>query len=137
MKSVWFKSKPGEVGDAVRHAIDVGYRHIDCAHVYENEEEVGIALREKLCDGSVHRNEVYITSKVTVNPYLKLAYETIKSELWLKYVSILEKRFWYLMGIPLRFECHFKITTMLIHYSALLKFKKKIDYPYFDCNWLK
>lgn len=54
---------PGEVADAVRGALRVGYRLIDCASVYGNEREVGEALREALRSG-LNRDEVFVESKV-------------------------------------------------------------------------
>lgn len=45
---------------AVREAIDLGYRHIDTAQMYENEEEVGQAVKES----GVHRNGLFITTKI-------------------------------------------------------------------------
>jgi diketogulonate reductase-like aldo/keto reductase len=46
--------------DAVRAALDVGYRHLDTATVYRNEAEVGRAL----ADSGVPREQVFVTTKV-------------------------------------------------------------------------
>ncbi|KAL4443567.1 hypothetical protein ABPG75_011304 [Micractinium tetrahymenae] len=59
-----WKAAPGEVRSAVATALQAGYRHIDCAEVYQNEEEVGEALGQVLEQGLVPRQELYIVSKV-------------------------------------------------------------------------
>ena len=46
--------------EAVKHALDAGYRHIDTAEFYENELSIGQALRET----DVPRKDIFITSKV-------------------------------------------------------------------------
>ena len=51
------------IAEAVKGAIAVGYRHIDCASVYGNEHQIGQALREVM-DAGIKRDELWITSKV-------------------------------------------------------------------------
>ncbi|XP_077992082.1 aldo-keto reductase family 1 member C15-like [Glandiceps talaboti] len=53
-----------EVGQAVKTALNVGYRHIDCAFFYGNEGEIGDALQTKFKDGPLKREDVFVTSKV-------------------------------------------------------------------------
>ena len=52
------------VAKAVRGAIDIGYRHIDCAAVYGNEKEIGATLSDVIASGVVDRSELWITSKL-------------------------------------------------------------------------
>lgn len=59
-----FLSAPGEVYQAVRWAIKLGYRHLDCAAVYGNEKEVGQAIHDAIAEGDIKREELFITSKL-------------------------------------------------------------------------
>lgn len=59
-----WKASPGVVGEAVIAAVKAGYRHIDCAKVYDNEKEVGNALKTLFSTGVVQRSEMFITSKL-------------------------------------------------------------------------
>ncbi|CZR61758.1 probable reductase [Phialocephala subalpina] len=55
----------GETHKAVVHALNAGYRHLDCAWFYQNEEEVGSGIREFLSQNpSVKREDIFITTKV-------------------------------------------------------------------------
>ncbi len=56
-----WRSEPGaETETAVRWALDAGYRHIDTAAVYQNEESVGKAVNES----GIPREEIFVTTKV-------------------------------------------------------------------------
>lgn len=68
-----YRSKQGEVEDAVKAAIDAGYRHFDCAWFYGNEAEVGSAIREKIDSGIVKREDLFITSKLWNNFHCKMS----------------------------------------------------------------
>jgi alcohol dehydrogenase (NADP+) len=59
-----WKAAPGEVGQAVRTALELGYRHIDCASIYGNEAEIGAALADALAEGVVKREALWVTSKL-------------------------------------------------------------------------
>ena len=56
---VWQVGKGRECVRAVRTALELGYRHIDTAQAYGNEESVGKGIRES----GVPRDEVFITTK--------------------------------------------------------------------------
>ena len=55
-----------EVTATVKAGIDVGYRHIDTAWLYLTEPAVGRGIREKLEEGFVKREDLFITSKVPI-----------------------------------------------------------------------
>jgi 2,5-diketo-D-gluconate reductase A len=55
-----FQIPPPETAQAVTHALEAGYRHIDTAEMYGNEQGVGEAIRA----GGLARSDVYVTSKL-------------------------------------------------------------------------
>src|SRR4051812_45761443 len=55
-----FRLTGAQAIDSVRTGLELGYRHIDTAQIYGNEEEVGSALRES----GIARDDVFVTTKV-------------------------------------------------------------------------
>ncbi len=63
----WLIEDPEEAIESVKYALESGYRHIDTAQAYENEEAVGEGIRRS----GVPREEIYLTTKLanTVRGY--------------------------------------------------------------------
>ncbi|TGZ47000.1 hypothetical protein CRM22_011061, partial [Opisthorchis felineus] len=59
-----WKIADNEAKQTVRSALQAGYRHFDCAFVYANEGPIGCALKEEMESGTVHRKDLFITSKL-------------------------------------------------------------------------
>jgi diketogulonate reductase-like aldo/keto reductase len=60
-----FQTPPAETRDAVRAALEAGYRHIDTAAAYGNEREVGQGIH----NSGVPRDEVFLETKIWISDY--------------------------------------------------------------------
>lgn len=67
-----WQAKGDDVANAVKHALSVGYRHIDTAVGYSNEADVGRGL----ADADIPREEVFVTTKITNAAWTKEAAAT-------------------------------------------------------------
>jgi len=54
--------KGGQIKTVIKEAIKLGYRHLDCAAIYENEQEVGQALQDTIDEGFLERSDVIKSS---------------------------------------------------------------------------
>ncbi|CAD1475875.1 unnamed protein product, partial [Heterotrigona itama] len=113
-------SRPGEVEAAVMEAINLGYRHIDTAFFYQNEKEIGQAVQAKIKDGTVKREDLFITTKLwnnfhkqsSVVPTCKKSLEN----LGLSYLDL------YLVHWPFAFQVEVNIN---VNQTPLIEFCKK------------
>lgn len=98
-----WKAGPGVTAKAVEAALHAGYRHIDCACDYGNENEVGQGLRAAFAAGVCQRADVWVTSKLW-NTYhrkehVRAACERSLADLGLDYFDLYLIHF----PIPLKF----------------------------------
>jgi len=92
---------PATTKRAVAKALSVGFRHFDCAERYRNEEAVGEAIAEAIADGTVQREDVFITTKLWNTNHrperVKAAFEASLRRLKLDYLDA------YLVHTPYAF----------------------------------
>ncbi|MBB6241479.1 aldo/keto reductase [Rhodanobacter sp. MP1X3] len=86
---------------AIKVALEVGFRHLDGAEVYRNEDVVGDAMREAFEAGTVNREELFVTTKLWNNNHrpdrVKAAFEASLRRLQLDYLDC------YLIHTPFAF----------------------------------
>lgn len=97
-----WKAEIKQAEEAVKTAIDLGYRHFDCAWLYGNEKEVGNAIQAKIAEGIIKREDLFITSKVwnthhSKEKVCKSIHETLK-DLQTNYIDL------YLIHWPMGFK---------------------------------
>jgi diketogulonate reductase-like aldo/keto reductase len=87
---------------ATKAALEVGFRHLDCAERYRNEEAVGDAMQEAFKAGAVRREDVFVTTKLWNTNHrperVKPAFDTSRRRLKLDHVDC------YLVHTPFAFQ---------------------------------
>ncbi|KAM3926621.1 prostaglandin F synthase 1-like isoform 1-T1 [Leptodactylus fuscus] len=91
-----------QAGESAKVAIEVGYRHIDCASMYGNEVEVGQAIRSKIADGTVKREDIFYTGKLWNNNQaperVRIGLEKTLKDLQLDYIDL------FIIHTPMEFK---------------------------------
>lgn len=87
---------------AVKDALEVGFRHFDCAERYRNEEQVGIAFKQVLDAGKIRRENLFVTTKLWNTNHrperVKPAFEASCRRLQVDYIDC------YLIHTPFAFQ---------------------------------
>ncbi|KAH9412190.1 aldo-ketoreductase [Ordospora pajunii] len=96
----WGLVDPCVLECSIRNAIELGYRHIDTAHIYGNQKKIGQILNNLFSEGVVERKDLFITSKLWNDSHddPMAAIKQTLEDLQLEYVDL------YLIHWPVRFE---------------------------------
>jgi diketogulonate reductase-like aldo/keto reductase len=115
-----YKLEPENAYKHVLDALELGYRHIDTAHVYKNEEAVGRAIR----DSGVPREQIWVTTKIwkrhLVKDQVDQAVDLALEKLGLDYVDL----------VLIHSPCKNKKGVCKATSSYLLLEKYRENYPY-------
>lgn len=84
------KYTPAQISEAIDGAVRAGYRMLDCASVYQNEDKIGEVLSALFAEGVVKREDLFITSKVWNDQHreVKAACQKSLSDLKLSYIDL-------------------------------------------------
>ncbi|GFF55313.1 D/L-glyceraldehyde reductase [Aspergillus lentulus] len=98
-----WQSAPGQVGEAVYHALKAGYRHLDLATIYQNQREVAQGIKRAFQDiPGLKREDLFITSKLWNSQHhpdvVEKALDDCLAELELDYLDM------YLVHWPVAFK---------------------------------
>src|ERR1700748_1224835 len=78
-----------ETRNATRTALEVGFRHLDCAERYRNEEQGAEAIRESIQGRSIAREDLFVTTKLWNSNHrperVKPAFEASRAKLQVDY----------------------------------------------------
>ena len=93
---------PVATRQAVKNALEVGFRHFDCAERYRNEEAVGNAMQDAFKVGTVRREDVFVTTKLWNSNHrperVKQAFDASRQRLQVDYIDC------YLIHTPFAFR---------------------------------
>ncbi len=93
---------PVATKQATKTALEVGFRHLDCAERYRNEEAVGDAMQEAFKAGKIRREDVFVTTKLWNTNHrperVKPAFDASRRRLQIDYVDC------YLIHTPFAFR---------------------------------
>jgi len=93
---------PVATRQAVKNALEVGFRHFDCAERYRNEAAVGNAMQDAFKVGTVRREDVFVTTKLWNSNHrperVKQAFDASRQRLQVDYIDC------YLIHTPFAFQ---------------------------------